>query len=208
MKTSRWVLPLVLMLTFTPTFAQEGHDPGQDHAEQGRGDEEMTAEMQAWMAAGSPNEHHEHLSRMSGEWDMHGKMWLEPGAPATEFTGETSNTMIMGGRFLQSQISSELMGQQLRGMGLEGYDNVKKKHISMFIDDSGTAMQLAEGECSEDGKVITSMSESLDPVSGDTKKYKNRVTLVSDDLFAFEAWEQGPDGEFIRKAKITYTRKP
>ena len=208
MKNSRWILTLVLMLTITPTFAQESADPGKDPAGQSPGEAGLTAEMQAWMAAGLPNEHHEHLSRMAGEWDMHLKMWMEPGAPPTDFTGETSNTMIMGGRFLQSQISSELGGRQLESMGLEGYDNVKKKHISLFIDNSGTAMQLSEGECSEGGKVITSWSESLDPVSDKITKMRSRLTIVSDDRYIFEAWEQGSDGEYIRKAEITHTRQP
>jgi len=208
MKTTKWVLAMALMLTVMPAFAQESADHGQDLGEQGRGEEEMTAEMQAWMAAGLPNEHHKHLSRMAGEWDMHLKMWMEPGAPPTEFTGETSNEMIMGGRFLQSHILSVLMGQQLKSMGLEGYDNVKKKHITLFIDNSGTAMQLSEGECSEGGKVITSSSEYFDPASGDTKKMRTRLTMVSDDQYIFEAWEQGPDGEYIRKAEIIHTRKP
>jgi len=199
---------MVLMLTIMPAFAQESHDHGQDRAEQGHGEEQLTAEMEAWMAAGAPNEHHEHLAKMAGDWDMHLKMWMEPGAPPTEFTGETRNTMIMGGRFLQSHISSVLMGQQLKSMGLEGYDNVKNKHITMFIDNSGTAMQLSEGECSEGGKVITSWPESLDPVSGKITKMKTRLTMVSDDRYIFEAWEQGPDGEYIRKVEITHTRKP
>lgn len=207
MKNSRWILTLVLMLTITPTFAQESADPGMDPAGQGPGEAGLTAEMQAWMAAGIPNEHHENLSRMAGDWDMHLKMWMEPGTPPMEFTGETHNTMIMGGRFLQSQISTELGGEQLKSMGLEGYDNVKKKHISLFIDNSGTAMQVSEGECSEDGKVITSWPESLDPASGKITKMKTKLTIISDDRYLFEASEQGPDGEHIQKAEINHIRK-
>jgi len=207
MKTSRWIpalMLMVLMLSITPTFARESTNHGQDPA----GEEGLPAEMQAWIAAGLPNEHHQHLSRLAGEWDMNGKMWTTPGAPPVEFTGKSSNTMILGGRFLQSRISNEIAGVQFEAVGFEGYDNVGKKHISLSIDNSGTGIQFSEGECSEDDNVITSTTGYFDPATGATKKMKTRLTIVSDDQYIFEAWEQGVDGEDILMGKVIHTRKP
>ncbi len=204
MKTSRWIPALVSMLLIMPIFAQESANHGQDPA----GEEALPAEIQAWIAAGLPNEHHEHLSRLAGEWDMKGEMWTTPGAPPVEFAGESSNTMILGGRFLQSRISNEIAGVQFEAVGFEGYDNVEKKHISLSIDNSGTGIQFSEGECSGDGNVISSTTGYFDPATGATKKMKTRLTIVSDDQYIFEAWEQVADGEDILMGKVTYTRKP
>jgi hypothetical protein len=115
--------------------------------------------------------------------------------------------MIMGGRFLQSEVSSEFMGNPFSGFGIDGYDNGLKKHVGVWIDTAGTMMLQFLGECSEGGNVLKTMSEFPDPQSGENRKMKGKVTLVDDDQFTYESWNEGPDGEFFKSMEITYKRK-
>jgi len=209
MKMSKLVLPLALLLMVVPAVAQdsddheaEGHEHGHDH-----GGGEMNAEMEAWAKLANPNAHHQHLAQMEGTWDMSLTMWMQPGAAAMESTGTSTNEMIMGGRYLQSNIESTFMGQPFHGQGLDGYDNQLKKHVGMWIDTASTMMMQFVGECSDNGKVLNNTSEFQDPTTGKTKKSKTKITLLSDDEFTYESWYQGPDGEFFQNMKISYKRK-
>jgi hypothetical protein len=168
----------------------------------------LTAEMMAaWEKASTPGPHHEHIARMAGTWDVAGTFWMQPGAPPNESTGIARSRMILDGRFLQTRYESEFMGQPMQGIGIDGYDNSLGKHVGIWIDTASTAIYRFEGECSEDGKVVTAFSESLDPMTGEMTKMKSKMTMVDADHFTFEAWNEGPDGEFFKSMVLRYTRK-
>jgi hypothetical protein len=175
------------------------------------GDGEMTPEMTEMMemmqTLGAPNEHHEHIARLAGEWKVEGKMWMTPGAEPTVSEGTSSNRMIMGGRFLQSEYDSSFMGQPFHGMGIDGYDNLLQKHIGIWFDSTGTAMMQSVGECSKDGMATTTVTEFVDPRSRELTQMKGTTRIVTDDKYVFEGWNQGPDGEFYKSMELTYTRK-
>jgi hypothetical protein len=199
MKTSGLTLIVILALAWLPAVA------GQEETEVAPG---MTAEMmEAWQKVATPNEHHEHLARMAGTWEAQGTFWMQPGAPPSKSTGTAHNEMILGGRFLQSHYDSEFMGEPFVGMGLDGFDNAIQKHIGVWVDSAGTMMLQFVGECSDNGKVLESISEFLDPMSGELTRMKGVITLVDDDKYTFESWNQGPDRKFFKSMELTYTRK-
>jgi hypothetical protein len=199
MKATRLLLVAALLLAVLPATAGEG----EDQVPQG-----MTPEMmEAWAKVSTPNEHHAHLAKMAGTWKVNGKFWMEPGADVMETEGKAQNEMILGGRFLQSEFTGAFMGQPFAGMGLDGYDNLLEKHVGMWVDSAGTMMMQFVGECSEAGKVLTTKSEYLDPMSGEMATSKGKITLVDDDKFTYESWSQGPDGEFFKQMELTYTRE-
>src|SRR4051794_6646144 len=45
------------------------------------------------------------LEPMVGNWTYEAKFYMAPGAPPMEMKGETKTTWIMGGRFLQEEVS-------------------------------------------------------------------------------------------------------
>lgn len=192
-------LAVALVAVIVPILAQE-----KAKAEEGNG---MSAEMMAaWEKVGSPNEHHTHLTKLVGQWKTNGKFWMQPGAEPMASEGKAKNEMIMGGRFLQSNFTGDFMGQPFLGMGLDGFDNTLGKHVGMWIDNAGTMMMSFLGECTEQGKVLTTVSEFVDPLSGSKAKMKGKVTVVNDNSYTYESWSQGPDGEFFKSMEINYSR--
>jgi len=163
--------------------------------------------MAAMMKLGAPGEHHQHLAQLAGDWKAAGKLWMEPGAPAVETAGTMHSAPILGGRFLQSEYAGALMGMKMQGFGLDGYDNLKQKHIGMWIDNMGTMMMTFEGTCSDGGKVTTTTSHFVDPGSGQPMTMKSVVTLVDANQILFEAFlKPAAGGEFVKSMEITYSR--
>ena len=117
---------------------------------------DMSAEENAWMSFMQPGEMHEMLARQAGEWNIEAKMWMDPSAPPEITRGKAVSEMILGGRYLKTTQTGTSMGMLMEGMGIDAYDNVKKKFISIWIDNFGTGIAYAEGEYDAGKKMITS----------------------------------------------------
>ena len=119
-------------------------------------------------------------------------------------------TPIMGGRWLIERMSGvmEMMGEKhlFQGFGLFGYDNLKKKHLFVWVDNGSTAMMIGEGEEDSTGN-ITYYSEMMDPLTGDPINYKSITRNISDDKAIFEMYEQQPDGSWFKHMEISGTKK-
>lgn len=72
--------------------------------------------------------------------------------------------MILGGRFLQQEVNGEMMGMPMNGIGITGYDNLKKKYVGFWIDNMGTGMYTMEGEMDKEGKACTYLNPHISSV--------------------------------------------
>ena len=117
---------------------------------------------------------------------------------------------ILGGRFVvqhtrgQFEMEGEVMS--FEGMGIFGYDNLKKKHIFVWLDNMGTMIMTAEGTADPTGKIITYFSEMPNPMTGETMPIKSVSTIVDDDKQIFEMYAQVGGTEWSRNMEIISTR--
>jgi len=162
------------------------------------------AAMQAWMAAMTPGEHHEHIRKMAGNFDYTIKMWMDPSSPPEESRGKRTAEMLLGGRYLEEKYTGTFMGMPFEGVGLLGYDNVGKRYVTTWIDNMSTGVMVGYGTCSKDGWEMT--SESLDPVTGKTVTSKSKVSMPDDDTIVMEMWMPGPDGKDFKNMEMTCKR--
>jgi hypothetical protein len=164
--------------------------------------------MKAWMAAATPGEPHKMLAKGDGNWTAETTMWETEGAAPTTSTGESSNKMVLGGRYQMINFKGNMMGMPFEGMAITGYDNVKKKFVSTWIDNMGTGVMNMEGTWDEGSKSMTLNGTMLDPATGKTCNLKEVFTMVDDDHQTMEMW--GPDmktGKQFKNMEIKYTRK-
>lgn len=163
--------------------------------------------IEAMIKAGTPGPEHQRLAALAGSWTGTVKMWLEPGKPPLEEACTAERKLIMGGRFLHEEVKSRFMGQPFAGLGLTGYDNLKKKYTSIWVDNMGTGISTAEGTGDAGGKVLTFIREETDPASG--KKFKNKdvIRILGDDKNSMESFRLAPDGKEMKVMEITLTRK-
>jgi hypothetical protein len=166
--------------------------------------EEMMKKMEA---AGTPGPAHKVLDALAGEWNAEVKMWMAPDAPPTINKASAKSEWTMKGRFLKEEFTGEFMGQPFRGLSFIGYDNVKEKYNSVWIDDMSTTMVTSEGEADKAGKVITFEGSYACALTGEKEKPAKQVyRLISRDKHIFEMHDPRL-GANSKTMEITYTRK-
>jgi hypothetical protein len=168
---------------------------------------EQKAAMEAWAKFATPAEGHKPLAGMVGTWDAEVTSWMDPGQPPTKSKGTSENRMVLGGRWVESKFTGDMMGQPFEGLGYTGYDNYKKKYIGTWQDNMSTAIMLSEGTLDAAGKVMTSTSTMDDPMTGRKADIKMTTTIVDPDHHVFEMWGPGPDGKVAKQMEIKYTRR-
>ena len=124
--------------------------------------------MKKWMEFMTPGAEHKVLDGLVGKWTSQIKMWMDPAAPATESTGTSEMELVMGGRYLHEHDKGSFMGQPFEGMGVTGFDNLKKKYVGSWIDNMGTGIMRLEGSYDAAKKTINYASECPDPTGGPT----------------------------------------
>ena len=97
----------------------------------------------------------------------------------------------------------------MEGIGITGFDNYKKKFVSVWFDNRNTAIMTSEGLLDQSGKVLTlfgSMDEWMTGEHDKTVKYVYRI--IDDDEFVFEIHDLGIVPGETKVIEIVYTRKP
>lgn len=128
--------------------------------------------------------------------------------PAVESHGESSSRMIFGGRFMRSDFHGIAMGKPFTGMGIEGFDNLKKKFTMVWLDETATPMYAAEGAADSIGKVITYLGTHDDPLTGQLGlEVKYFGTWIDDSTHTFSIYEYPGSPEEYQSMEMVYTRK-
>ncbi len=166
-------------------------------------------QMAAWAKASAPGKHHAALAPMAGTFNAVVTHQMTPDAPAQTSQGVSTNTLILGGRFLQNSYEGEAMGMPFQGMGLTGYDNLSQQYVSTWIDSMGTGLMVSRGNPGDNPAVLNlDVEPFLCPMTGDYKMGREVWTIHGPDRNTFEWFESLPDGEEFRSMLIEYTRVP
>lgn len=163
------------------------------------------------MAFGTPGEHHQHLARWEGDWDLTVKSWMAADAAPSESTAKATSKMIFGGRYLQEKVSGTFdMGDQtwnFEGMAITGYDNQKKQYFSIWLDNMSTARMEEWGTCTPDGKTINTSGTMFVPWMGTEVQVKSKARLVDANTRVLESWLPDHTGKMYKHMEITYKRR-
>lgn len=167
--------------------------------------------MSAWMKAAEPGEHHEHLKPLVGRWNLRVQWRMTPEAEWTEEKATSEFQWIMGGRFLMEKVKGTMEpgmeGTPFEGLGFLGYDNLRKKHTTMWIDNMTTATSISYGTCDSSRKVMTLVGDGIDHMTRQPRKEKSILRIINNDKLVVEMYVPGPDGKEFKSMEITYTRK-
>src|SRR5262245_22089880 len=100
----------------------------------------MSAEEQTMLkkvaAYATPNEHHKKLDAKVGKWHDTLKFWRDANSPPHESQCTTKFAWTMDGRYLTDHTSGTTPKGLFEGMGWSGYDNLKNKYVSVWIDNT------------------------------------------------------------------------
>ncbi len=155
----------------------------------------------------TPGPAHQALEPLVGDWTAEVKMWMTPDASPAISKGAAKNTWTLKGRFVQQEFSGEFMGKPFHGISFTGYDNVRQKYRSVWIDDMSTTMVTSEGDAEGGGKVITLGGDYACAMTGDKHKQTKQVfRIISRDKHVFEMHNPAK-GDNSKEMEITYTRR-
>jgi hypothetical protein len=161
--------------------------------------------MEVYQKLGTPGAPHKQLERMAGSWSTRIRTWMGPDSPPMESKGASEQKMLLGGRYLLQEFTSEMMGGY-SGVGFTGYDNHANKYVSTWMDSMSTGIMVFEGTAGADGKTITQTARIDDPVRG-AMQWRTVTRIVDDQTFLFEMYGTVGSGKEERMMEITYTRK-
>ena len=189
---------LVLLIVASPVLAKEKKQAKQM---------DQQAMMEMYQKLATPSEPHKQFESLAGTWTTQTKEWMEPGKPPTEAAGSADMKMLLGGRFLQQDFTGEMMGQPYTGMGITGYDNLRKKYVSIWLDTMSTGSFVMEGTGSADGKTITLKGQHAEP-GGGHMTHRAIWKIVDNNTQTFDMYGAHQGGKEMKEVEITYTRKP
>jgi len=159
------------------------------------------------MKYASPGPEHTLLEKSVGSWKITTRVWMDPSKPAETSTGRCEIRLIMGGRFLRQECVGELMGQSFEGIGIEGYDNFKRKYVSVWFDNTSTSLSVMSGNCDTQGERCTFYGEMDDFLTGEAGKQLMSTTRWEDeDTIVFEMYDMQGGPDWVRVMEIVYER--
>jgi len=183
--------------TTTANRPRGGETPGTSRSDLSK--EEMMKRVQE---TGTPGAGHEALQALEGDWNAEVHCFMDPGAQAEVHRGTASVQSILGGRFLEEEFHSEMMGKPFTGRGIFGYDNTKQKFVSVWLDDMNTGIHVSEGRGDHGNKVISLEGKSNCAATGQQDVPMGQIIRVlSPDKHMVELYNDGR-----KTMEITYTR--
>jgi hypothetical protein len=162
------------------------------------------------------NENHKLLADLNGTWSYTIKFWMNPDSNAKpeESKGTAVRKSMMDGRYFVMDVTGkmEMPGPDgkkkettFKGMGIEGYDNVKKKFVSSWVDNMGTGIEFSEGTYDPATKTFTYSSE-IEQMPGMKTKVREVMKIADKDHMSFEWYEDHGNGQEKKTMEISYTR--
>ncbi len=172
------------------------------------GDDAMSQDalMEAWMTSGEPGPHHEHMKQFLGRWKSTSTFWNAPGEEPTQAGGEMTYESLYDGRFLLARYEGEMFGAPFSGLSTLGYNNVRKRYESIWIDNVSSSHAMSVGTCDASGKTFTMSMENWDPISGRKKTSREIIRILSPERHEMLWYDKGPDGKEFMSAKIVYEK--
>jgi len=177
--------------------------------------EDMQKMMQQMAELSKLNENHKMLADTAGTWNYSVKMWMDGNSSAKpqESKGTATRKMIMNGRFLVGDYTGimkmpgpdgKMKDVTFKGMGLEAYDNVKKKFVATWMDNMGTGIMTMEGDYDPATKSITSTGE--EEVMPGMKTQIRSVTKFPDKDHMTLEWYENHGGAEKKTMEINYIK--
>jgi hypothetical protein len=174
-------------------------------------DAEMMAKM---MELSKLNDNHKLLAATAGNWSYTVKMWMDPKGKPTESTGTAVRKAVMDGRFVTGEYSGKfqmpgadgkMKDMNFKGMSFDGYDNVKQKFVSTWVDIMGTGILFTEGTYDAASKTFTYTGQ-FEAMPGMACKVREVIKNTDNNHMTMEYYEDRGQGE-SKSVEINYTRK-
>jgi hypothetical protein len=167
---------------------------------------ELEAVEKKWAAYAMPNEHHKVLEAKIGRWNDTFKFWKDANSAPDESKCISEFAWAIDGLYITDHTSGMTPRGRFEGMGYSGYDNLKNKYVSVWIDNTLSGIMYFEGTYDAKTKTFTYASETPDVEAGKYVRNRWMEKWVSPDKFVVESFVDDKDGKEFKCFEITYER--
>jgi hypothetical protein len=149
---------------------------------------------------------HKVLKDLAGTFDARVTVFLAPGKNL-ESKGVMKRQMVLDGRFLHEEYDGSFADKLFKGIGLSGYDTIKKKYVSVWVDSMTNSIMASEGTYDEKTRSFHYAGEDVDASTGKKLKVRDLLKIVSPDEQTLEMFRQAAGGAEFKMMEIHYVRK-
>ena len=166
----------------------------------------FTVSLWAQTTAPKPNPEFKKFDVFLGHWTYEGEYKAGPLGPGSKVTGEETGKRILGGFFIQFQLTEKGAMGETRGVEIVGYDPANKAFFSNEYYDNGT---MASGAYVFIGSTATYSGKFI--VGGKPYLIKNTMIFAADSMsFAAKgeistdgkAWALSFEGQFTKAKPV------
>ncbi len=179
---------------------------GRGVAQDPPGGEMPDAIMQKWIEFMTPGPAHAQLDQRIGNWKIKLETWPAPGGPPAVSEATAELKWAMGRRYLVETIKGNYGNLPFEGLGIIGYDNLKKKYVTVWIDNLGTGLMTGSGMYDDAAKTYVFTVLSPDVMTGDYKPGRLVQRMTSANELIVEMFDTTPEGREFVSLKAVYTR--
>jgi hypothetical protein len=168
----------------------------------------MTPEqmMAVWQKSAAVGPEHAVLKNFEGKWTSSVTATMDPSKPPEKSEGTSEGMLIMGGRFVHVLHHGTMMGQPFEGMMLLGYDNLRKKYTSSWVDNMGTQIASYDGTWNAAKKSLTMAGHFIDPMTGKLTHTRGVTAFPDANTMTYDEYMPGPDGKETHGLHIDFKK--
>jgi hypothetical protein len=146
------------------------------------------------------------LKRDVGVWDATIQILGEPDGAMDVYNGTETNTLVPGGRWLETDFKSRIGGEDFEGHALFGYDPDKRKYVRIWVDSSQAFFWPSEGDYDPATDSLTMWMESNDS-NGQVVRWRTVTVWKDAETRVFTMYVPGPETTEAAGMTITYKRR-
>jgi hypothetical protein len=175
----------------------------------GKFEYQPTQNQETAMQIPEPQQEHQWLRKLVGEWTTEGECFMGPDKPPQKLVG-TESVRSLGGLWTMGEGSGAMPGGgTATNIMTLGYDPEKKQFVGTFVASCMTYLWIYhDGELDAAGKVLTLNAEGPS-FAGDGKmvRYQDIIEFKSDDHRVLRSQVLGDDGKWTQFMEAHYRRK-
>jgi hypothetical protein len=154
-----------------------------------------------------PQQEHQWLQKLVGEWTSEAECSMGPDQPPSKFTG-TESVRSIGGLWVMCEGRGEMPGGGTATTFMTlGYDPVRKCYVGTFLGSMMTHLWVYDGGLDRAGKVLTLDTEGPSfAAEGKMTKYKDVIEFKTDDHQVLTSHLLGDDGKWHEFMTAHYRR--
>lgn len=147
----------------------------------------MEEQVEALERISQPGKAHARLASLAGEFRMESARVAADGTETrTPLEGLARLEWILGSRYLRWDSQARVDGREFTTHGWVGYDNRLEEYQLSMITSVSSGMAIWHGAGNPLAEGITFTMEQFDPRSGSRLRARNRLRVVSQDVFVTE----------------------